>query len=46
MVNPFDRSFFRFFFGFVIILALSFIILYLVGLWGNDIDAQSALLFR
>lgn len=46
MVNPFDRSFFRFFFGFVLILALSFFILYAVGQWGGSLDTQAAALFR
>ena len=28
MVNPFDRTFFKFLFGFIIILALSFCVLF------------------
>lgn len=31
MVNPFDGSFFKFFLGFVCILILSFIVLYIAG---------------
>ena len=31
MVNPFDRSFFKFLIGFAIILVASFAILYLAG---------------
>jgi hypothetical protein len=46
MVNPFDRNFFKFFLGFVCILALSFLVLYLVGQWGSDIDSRAALLGR
>jgi hypothetical protein len=30
MVNPFDRNFFKFFIGFVIILLMSFAVLYVV----------------
>lgn len=31
MTNPFDRTFFKFFFGFVAILAVSFAVFYLAG---------------
>jgi len=31
MVNPFDKSFFKFLIGFACILLLSFVVLYLVG---------------
>ncbi|HTK33414.1 MAG TPA: hypothetical protein VL335_02630 [Candidatus Paceibacterota bacterium] len=46
MVNPFDKSFFRFFFGFVLILALSFFVLYAVGQWGGSLDTEAAALLR
>ncbi|MDE2188214.1 MAG: hypothetical protein KGJ35_00590 [Patescibacteria group bacterium] len=31
MVNPFDKTFFKFLFGFILILAVSFTILYFVN---------------
>jgi hypothetical protein len=31
MVNPFDKSFFRFLIGFACILILSFVVLYVAG---------------
>ena len=37
MVNPFDRSFFKFFIGFVIILAASFAVLYFVQAYGSTL---------
>lgn len=45
MVNPFDRTFFRFLIGFTLMLAISFSILYIVGKYSKDIDgvASSAL---
>jgi len=43
MVNPFDRSFFRFLFGFLIILAASFSIIYFVGQYANNAPAQATL---
>ena len=46
MVNPFDRSFFKFFVGFVCILALSFLVLYFVGQWGTQLDSQAASILR
>jgi hypothetical protein len=46
MVNPFDRSFFKFFFGFVCILGLSLAILYIVGQWGSSLDSQAAFMFK
>jgi hypothetical protein len=45
-INPFDKSFFRFFFGFIAILLLSFALLYVVGEWGDSIDSQAAALMR
>ena len=42
MVNPLDRSFFRFFFGFLSILAVSFTILYLVGRFSVSPDPQAS----
>lgn len=41
MVNPFDRNFFKFFTGFVCILLLSFLALYLVQRYRNDLDGQA-----
>jgi len=35
MVNPFDRNFLKFFLGFVFILAASFGVLYVVGLYSS-----------
>jgi hypothetical protein len=46
MVNPFDRNFFKFFIGFVCILGLSFLILYVVGQWGGSLDQQAAGMFH
>jgi hypothetical protein len=42
MVNPFDRSFFKFFIGFVGILCFSFSVLYIVGRFGNIKASTSA----
>jgi hypothetical protein len=36
MVNPFDRSFFKFFIGFVCILCFSFGVLFVVGYYSNS----------
>jgi hypothetical protein len=46
MVNPFDRNFFKFFIGFLCILAISFAIMYFVGKWGDSLDKQAASLFK
>ena len=35
MVNPFDRNFFKFLFGFLCILVLSFALFYIVGRYGQ-----------
>ena len=42
MVNPFDRNFFKFFIGFVCILALSFGVLYFVGRYSASPSATKA----
>ena len=42
MVNPFDRTFFRFLLGFGIILIVSFAILYFVGKYSAAIDRNAA----
>lgn len=42
MVNPFDRSFFKFLIGFTLILGVSFAILYFVGRYSADIDKAAA----
>lgn len=36
MVNPFDRSFFKFFAGFVLILLASFAVLYFVEIFSKS----------
>jgi len=36
MFKYFDRAFFRFFFGFVAILAISFIVMIVTVQWGGD----------
>jgi hypothetical protein len=43
MVNPFDRTFFKFFFGFVTILLLSFCVLYFANQSSEmtAVDSQS-----
>ena len=40
MINPFDRTFFRFMFGFVFILSLSFAVLYFVGKYSSDLEER------
>ncbi|MEA2715426.1 MAG: hypothetical protein QOG91_454 [Candidatus Parcubacteria bacterium] len=42
MVNPFDRSFFKFFVGFICILSVSFAIIYFVGRYGLSLGQPSA----
>jgi magnesium-transporting ATPase (P-type) len=44
MVNPFDRNFFKFFVGFVCILAVSFGVLYIVGTYTNGGDKRASVL--
>jgi 1,4-dihydroxy-2-naphthoate octaprenyltransferase len=44
MVNPFDRSFFRFLIGFVCILCVSFAILYTVGRFTPSSNSPTAAL--
>lgn len=46
MVNPFDRSFFKFFIGFICILTLSFAIIYVVGRYALSDERPSAALTR
>jgi hypothetical protein len=41
MVNPFDRTFFRFVLGFTLILVISFAILFFVGEYTSDLDKKS-----
>jgi hypothetical protein len=43
MVNPFDRTFFKFFFGFITILLLSFCVLYFANKSSETtaVDSQS-----
>ncbi|MDR3558513.1 MAG: hypothetical protein P4L61_03205 [Candidatus Pacebacteria bacterium] len=43
MVNPFDRTFFKFFFGFLTILLLSFCVLFFANRSNDatDIDTRS-----
>jgi len=43
MVNPFDRNFFKFLFGFLIILAASFSVIYFVGQYAENAPAQAML---
>ena len=40
MVNPFDRTFFRFVIGFTLILAISFAVLFFVGEYSSDLDQR------
>ncbi len=42
MVNPFDRNFFRFLFGFVAILAVSFSVIYLVGRYVGNAPIEAS----
>lgn len=44
MTNPFDRSFFKFFLGFVLILTIGFGILYFVGRYTSSLDRQATVL--
>jgi magnesium-transporting ATPase (P-type) len=44
MVNPFDRNFFKFFVGFVCILAVSFGVLYIVGTYTNSADKRASVI--
>jgi hypothetical protein len=46
MVNPFDRNFFKFFTGFVLILLASFALLYLVQIYGGRLDREAASFFK
>jgi hypothetical protein len=41
MVNPFDRTFFRFLLGFTLILVVSFAILFFVEQYSSEIDQRS-----
>ena len=40
MVNPFDRTFFRFAFGFTLILGISFAVLFFVNRYSVNLDNQ------
>jgi hypothetical protein len=40
MVNPFDRNFFKFLLGFIIILISSFALLYIVNVYRLQIDGK------
>ena len=40
MVNPFDRNFFHFLFGFLLILCFSFSVLYFTGKYGSVLDKK------
>ena len=40
MVNPFDRNFFKFSIGFVMILCFSFTVLYFTGKYSSVIDQK------
>lgn len=44
MVNPFDRNFFKFFFGFVLILIASFTILYAIGAYYQSVDKKASVI--
>ena len=46
MVNPFDRTFFKFLIGFTLILGASFAILYFVGHYSKAIDSAAAAAFK
>lgn len=46
MINPFDRTFFKFLIGFALILGVSFAILYFVGRYSKDIDGAAAAVLR
>ncbi|MFA6404953.1 MAG: hypothetical protein WCW03_03075 [Candidatus Paceibacterota bacterium] len=46
MVNPFDRNFFKFFFGFLFILIVSFTILYFVGRYSVEDTSSKAVLIQ
>jgi hypothetical protein len=46
MVNPFDRTFFRFLFGFAFILLVSFAILYFVGHYSTAVDHEAAAILQ
>jgi hypothetical protein len=41
MVNPFDKNFFHFLFGFLMILAFSFSVLYFTGKYGDVLDGKN-----
>lgn len=40
MVNPFDRNFFHFLFGFTLILCFSFSVLYFTGVYKDVLDGK------
>ena len=42
MHNPFDKTFFKFLFGFSFILIASFALLFFIGKYGSTLDEQSA----
>ena len=46
MVNPFDRTFFRFLCGFACILIASFAVLYFVGRYSGDLDREAAVVLK
>ncbi len=43
MVNPFDRNFFKFLLGFLVILAASWSVIYFVGRYAANAPAQATL---
>jgi hypothetical protein len=42
MVNPFDKNFFHFFIGFIMILLFSFSVLYFTGKYSNVLDGKAS----
>jgi len=46
MINPFDRTFFSFFFGFACILLASFVVLYFVGRYNVSTEAETAAVLK
>jgi len=46
MVNPFDRNFFKFFFGFTFLLLVSFTVIYIVQQYGSSLEAQADQAFQ
>lgn len=44
MINPFDRSFFKFFLGFIVIILASLAVLYFAGHYNASSDTKASIM--